>query len=98
VHESSHFTANGGTDDIAYGQARSKNLASNNPDYAVKNADSHVWLSCAFPPNYLPIIDQEYFVENTPFSIETDSRLSQNEEVAFLSFFFFLRQTLKSVI
>lgn len=40
VHESSHFTRNGGTDDHVYGQSACKYLAQSNPDFAVQNADS----------------------------------------------------------
>jgi len=41
VHEASHFTQNGGTNDYAYGQANCTDLARDYPDYAVMNADSH---------------------------------------------------------
>ncbi|CAG8768261.1 1933_t:CDS:1, partial [Acaulospora colombiana] len=41
VHEASHFTKNGGTDDIRYGQRDCRELASSDPDTAIKNADSH---------------------------------------------------------
>ncbi|KAL1680582.1 hypothetical protein EV122DRAFT_262037 [Schizophyllum commune] len=45
IHESSHFTANGGTDDIVYGQSGAKSLAQSNPDQAVQNADSHEYFA-----------------------------------------------------
>ncbi|KAH9478705.1 Peptidyl-Lys metalloendopeptidase [Psilocybe cubensis] len=45
IHESSHFTSNGGTDDNAYGQSACKSLAKSNPDSAVDNADSHEYFS-----------------------------------------------------
>ncbi|CAA7264262.1 unnamed protein product [Cyclocybe aegerita] len=41
VHESSHFDANGGTRDYAYGKSACKSLAISSPETAVKNADSH---------------------------------------------------------
>ncbi|PFH48023.1 hypothetical protein AMATHDRAFT_197192 [Amanita thiersii Skay4041] len=50
VHESSHYTANGGTKDYAYGQANAQALARNNPDQAVFNADSHEYLAENNPP------------------------------------------------
>ncbi|KAH8824093.1 peptidyl-Lys metalloendopeptidase [Flagelloscypha sp. PMI_526] len=45
IHECSHFTANGGTDDYAYGQTAAKSLATSNPDHAVFNADSHEYFA-----------------------------------------------------
>jgi peptidyl-Lys metalloendopeptidase len=45
VHESSHFTVNGGTDDHVYGQSGAKQLASSNPDQAVDNADNHEYFA-----------------------------------------------------
>ncbi|KAI0778610.1 peptidyl-Lys metalloendopeptidase [Trametes elegans] len=45
VHESSHFTRNGGTDDIVYGQTGAKSLAKSNPDQAIRNADSHEYFA-----------------------------------------------------
>lgn len=45
VHESSHFTTNGGTDDYVYGQSAAKSLASSNPDQAVFNADNHEYFA-----------------------------------------------------
>ncbi|KAJ3502211.1 hypothetical protein NLJ89_g8991 [Agrocybe chaxingu] len=45
IHESSHFTANGGTDDHAYGQSACKSLAISNPALAVDNADSHEYFT-----------------------------------------------------
>ncbi|KAG8765735.1 hypothetical protein FRC12_007345 [Ceratobasidium sp. 428] len=44
VHENSHFTVNGGTDDHVYGQSGAKSLAKSNPDQAIDNADSHEYL------------------------------------------------------
>lgn len=41
VHEASHFTANGGTDDIAYGQGPASELAATNSTASTHNADSH---------------------------------------------------------
>lgn len=45
VHEMSHFTVNGGTDDHVYGQTGAKSLANSNPKKAVDNADSHEYFS-----------------------------------------------------
>jgi peptidyl-Lys metalloendopeptidase len=41
IHESSHFSINGGTYDYVYGQSGCKSLAQSNPDEAVNNADCH---------------------------------------------------------
>ncbi|QRV94918.1 peptidyl-Lys metalloendopeptidase [Ceratobasidium sp. AG-Ba] len=41
VHEGTHFTNIGGTDDFAYGQSGAQDLAKSDPDKAVMNADSH---------------------------------------------------------
>ncbi|KDR79947.1 hypothetical protein GALMADRAFT_92107 [Galerina marginata CBS 339.88] len=45
IHESSHFTQNGGTQDNAYGQSACKSLAISNPTSAVNNADSHEYFA-----------------------------------------------------
>jgi peptidyl-Lys metalloendopeptidase len=45
VHEVSHFTVMGGTDDWAYGQGPAHNLALSNPARAVDNADSHEYFA-----------------------------------------------------
>ncbi|KAF8652383.1 hypothetical protein AX16_004411 [Volvariella volvacea WC 439] len=45
IHESSHFTANAGTDDHAYGQSACRSLASSSPDTAIDNADSHEYFA-----------------------------------------------------
>ncbi|KIM47618.1 hypothetical protein M413DRAFT_204872 [Hebeloma cylindrosporum] len=45
IHEASHFTANGGTNDYAYGHSAAKSLAINNPANAVMNADSHEYFA-----------------------------------------------------
>ncbi|KAL0951697.1 hypothetical protein HGRIS_008373 [Hohenbuehelia grisea] len=45
IHESSHFTKNGGTDDHVYGQTKCKDLAIRNPKQAVNNADSHEYFA-----------------------------------------------------
>ncbi|KAG8738136.1 hypothetical protein FRC10_007258 [Ceratobasidium sp. 414] len=44
VHENSHFTVNGGTRDWVYGQPKCQELAQDNPDEAIQNADSHEYL------------------------------------------------------
>ncbi|KAG9102739.1 hypothetical protein FRC06_001271 [Ceratobasidium sp. 370] len=45
VHEQSHFTVNGGTDDHVYGQSGAKSLAKSNPDQAIDNADNHEYFA-----------------------------------------------------
>ncbi|KAL7284359.1 hypothetical protein ACG7TL_001648 [Trametes sanguinea] len=45
VHESSHFTRNGGTEDHAYGTTLTQDLARNYPQLAVMNADNHEYFS-----------------------------------------------------
>ncbi|MFC3025504.1 M35 family metallo-endopeptidase [Vibrio zhugei] len=45
VHEMSHFTVNGGTDDVAYGQYNARQLARSNPAKAITNADSHEYFA-----------------------------------------------------
>ncbi|KAJ8469577.1 hypothetical protein ONZ45_g10909 [Pleurotus djamor] len=45
IHESSHFTRNGGTDDHVYGQSGAKSLAISNPAFAIDNADSHEYFA-----------------------------------------------------
>lgn len=41
IHESSHFTQNGGTDDIVYGTSGARDLASSSPSQAINNADNY---------------------------------------------------------
>ena len=45
IHELSHFTILGGTDDIAYGQQLAGALAQDSPEDAVNNADSHEYFA-----------------------------------------------------
>ncbi|KAF9502271.1 peptidyl-Lys metalloendopeptidase [Pleurotus eryngii] len=45
IHESSHFTRNGGTDDHVYGQSGAQSLARSNPAQAIDNADSHEYFA-----------------------------------------------------
>ncbi|KXN86513.1 Peptidyl-Lys metalloendopeptidase [Leucoagaricus sp. SymC.cos] len=45
IHESSHFTVNGGTDDHVYGQSACKSLAISDPNSAIDNADSHEYFA-----------------------------------------------------
>ncbi|KAF9033592.1 deuterolysin M35 metalloprotease [Panaeolus papilionaceus] len=45
IHEASHFTRNGGTDDLGYGHTNAKNLAKNSPAKAVMNADNHEYFA-----------------------------------------------------
>ncbi|PIL33833.1 hypothetical protein GSI_03539 [Ganoderma sinense ZZ0214-1] len=50
VHEATHFTANGGTKDYAYGRENCQALAQSNPDEAVFNADNHEYFAENTPP------------------------------------------------
>ncbi|KAI0764003.1 Metalloprotease [Trametes elegans] len=45
VHESSHFTRNGGTQDHAYGPTLTQELARGYPQLAVMNADNHEYFA-----------------------------------------------------
>ena len=45
VHESSHWTANGGTYDYAYGQANCKQLAITNQYEALFNGDNYAYFA-----------------------------------------------------
>jgi peptidyl-Lys metalloendopeptidase len=45
VHESSHFTKNGGTDDFAYGHEDCEALAQSDQNKAINNADSHKYFA-----------------------------------------------------
>ncbi|HJX28755.1 MAG TPA: M35 family metallo-endopeptidase [Thermoanaerobaculia bacterium] len=45
IHEASHFTVLGGTQDYAYGTTNARNLAISNPDRAVMNADNHEYFA-----------------------------------------------------
>ena len=45
IHEMSHFTVLGGTDDHVYGQSGAKNLAKTSPSQALDNADSHEYFA-----------------------------------------------------
>lgn len=45
IHESSHFTVNGGTDDHVYGQTAAKSLAISSPANAVDNADNYEYFA-----------------------------------------------------
>jgi peptidyl-Lys metalloendopeptidase len=45
IHESSHFTRNAGTKDLAYGQTRAQALAQTNATAATNNADSHEYFA-----------------------------------------------------
>jgi peptidyl-Lys metalloendopeptidase len=50
VHEASHFTQNGGTADIAYGEDDCKELAMQEPGSAIRNADSYEYYTENNPP------------------------------------------------
>ena len=43
--QSSHFTANAGTQDYVYGQTSAKSLAKSNPSEAIENADNHEYFA-----------------------------------------------------
>ncbi len=45
VHESSHFTVNGGTQDYVYGTSGAKSLAISSPSKAIMNADNHEYFA-----------------------------------------------------
>ncbi len=45
IHEVSHFDIVANTDDVVYGQAGAKSLATSDPDGALRNADSHEYFS-----------------------------------------------------
>ncbi|KAG6873177.1 hypothetical protein C0995_001787 [Termitomyces sp. Mi166 len=45
IHESSHFTVNGGTEDYVYGQSGAKSLAISNSAEAIFNADNHEYFA-----------------------------------------------------
>ena len=45
VHEASHFTVLGGTQDYAYGTSAAQSLANSNPSQAVMNADNHEYFA-----------------------------------------------------
>jgi peptidyl-Lys metalloendopeptidase len=45
IHESTHFTANAGTEDYVYGQSGCKSLAVSNSNEAINNADSHEYFA-----------------------------------------------------
>lgn len=45
VHEASHFTVLGGTQDYVYGTSGAQSLATSNPDRAVMNADNHEYFA-----------------------------------------------------
>jgi len=45
IHESSHFTVNGGTHDHVEGQSGAVNLARSNPTQAIDNADNHEYFA-----------------------------------------------------
>lgn len=45
IHELSHFTILGGTDDHQYGQSAAKQLGATDPNRAINNADSHEYFA-----------------------------------------------------
>lgn len=45
IHEMSHFSILGGTEDWVYGQSDARSLARSYPDYAVTNADNHEYFA-----------------------------------------------------
>ena len=50
IHEMSHFNVVAGTDDVVYGQTGAMNLASNDPNLAITNADNHEYFAENTPP------------------------------------------------
>jgi peptidyl-Lys metalloendopeptidase len=50
IHEMSHFDVVAGTDDVVYGQAGARDLADDDPDAAITNADSHEYFAENTPP------------------------------------------------
>jgi peptidyl-Lys metalloendopeptidase len=50
IHEMSHFTVVAGTTDYVYGQTGARNLAINDPNKAVMNADNHEYFAENTPP------------------------------------------------
>lgn len=50
IHELSHFTVVGGTDDHVYGHDGARALAASNPDLAITNADSYEYFAENAPP------------------------------------------------
>jgi hypothetical protein len=87
VHEASHFTKTGGTDDHAYCKAALKSLGQNKPGLAVKNADSYLYFALVlikpmlYPNLYIynvklmypcPIPDK--LVHMTTFALVTTSK------------------------
>jgi peptidyl-Lys metalloendopeptidase len=50
IHEMSHFNVVAGTDDVVYGQAGARDLADNDPNAAITNADSHEYFAENTPP------------------------------------------------
>ena len=50
IHEMSHFDVVAGTDDVVYGQAGARDLADNDPNAAITNADSHEYFAENTPP------------------------------------------------
>jgi len=45
VHEMSHFRVIADTDDVVYGKPSCKDLATNSPEQAIKNADSYEYFA-----------------------------------------------------
>ncbi|CAE6441345.1 unnamed protein product [Rhizoctonia solani] len=49
IHEQTHFTANGGARDYAYGKRNCRNLAASKPHLAAKNADNYEYFAENYP-------------------------------------------------
>ncbi|CCO37507.1 deuterolysin M35 metalloprotease [Rhizoctonia solani AG-1 IB] len=49
IHEQTHFTVNGGAEDIAYGREGCRGLATSDPDKAVQNADNYEYFAENIP-------------------------------------------------
>lgn len=76
----SEFTVNGGTQGFATGQLKCKQLASNNPERAVSNADSHQYFAVNSPPSavvlFLPFFFLSFFFnKSSQFSFCSDTTI-----------------------
>lgn len=54
IHELSHFQVVADTDDVVYGQSGARGLARNNPNSAIRNADSHEYFAENTPALSMP--------------------------------------------
>ncbi len=54
IHELSHFIVVAGTDDLGYGDTNATNLADNDPENAIRNAENHEYFAENSPYVYMP--------------------------------------------